>query len=42
MVEKGDITWDSDEDFEVEQILDYVEEDVCIRQNFWDFCKNSI
>ena len=30
VVEKGEITWDNDEDFEVEQIIDYVEEDVII------------
>ena len=28
MVEQGEITWNEEEEFEVEQILDYVEEDV--------------
>jgi hypothetical protein len=28
VVEKGEITWENDEDFEVEQIVDYVEDDV--------------
>ena len=28
VVEQGEITWNEEEEFEVEQILDYVEEDV--------------
>lgn len=45
LVEKGDITWNSDEDFEVEQILDYVEDDgiefYLIKWRGWSHAHNS-
>lgn len=45
LVEKGSISWDSDEDFEVEQILDYIDEDgtefYLIKWKGWSHAHNS-
>ncbi|XP_060570833.1 histone-lysine N-methyltransferase SUV39H2-like [Ruditapes philippinarum] len=45
LVEKGEITWENDEDFEVEQIVDYVEEDgvefYLIKWKGWSHAHNS-